>query len=108
MKLRKKLDGIVKSDEKNIQVSNLIDRYDKEALINSLSNSSASLLDSTFKSLVATFTVNFVAKSEDKNIKQLTEMMQSLALSICTIVTFKQVISGYHTINVSSPTKSVS
>ena len=85
MKLRKKLGGIVKSDEKNIQVSNLIDKYDEKALINSLSNPSAPFLDSTFKSLAATSTVNFVAKLEDKNIKQLTEMMQSLALSICTI-----------------------
>lgn len=84
VKLKKKLSVMVKSDENNSQVSNLVDKYDKEAFISSPPNLSTPLLTSTFKPLIAVPSSNFVAKSEDKNIKQLTEMMHSLAFLIHT------------------------
>ena len=84
MKLRKKLGGMVKSDENNSQVNDLVDRCDEEAFISSPPNSSAPLPASTFKPPIAALSSSFVTKSKDKNVKQLTEMMQSLALSVRT------------------------
>lgn len=81
----KKLNCMVKSDEKYCQVSNPIDRYNEEAMINSLPNPFVILSDSIFKPFVASLFTNFITKLEDKNIKQLTEMIQSLVLSIYTI-----------------------
>ena len=53
VKLRKKLGSMVKSDEKNSQVSNLADRYDEKALLSLLLNPSASLSTFTFKPPIA-------------------------------------------------------
>ncbi len=88
VKLRKKLGGMVKSDKKNNQVSNLVDRCDEEALISSPPNPSAPLPASTFKPSIAVPSSNLVTRSEDTNVKQLTEMMQSLAISVRTIQTY--------------------
>ena len=88
VKLRKKLSGMVKSDEKNSQVSDLVDRYDEEALISSPPNPSAPLPASTFKLPIAVPSSNLITRSEDTNVKQLTEIMQSLALSVHTIQTY--------------------
>lgn len=60
---------MLKSDERNSQVSNLVDKCNEEALINSLSNSSTLFSDSTFKFLVAAASTNIIAKLKDKNIK---------------------------------------
>ena len=87
IKLKKKLGGMVRSDEKNSQVSDLVDRCDQEALISSPPNAFAPLPASTFRPPVAASGANSVTKSEDKSVKQLTEMMQSLALSVRTIQT---------------------
>ena len=87
IKLKKKLGGMVRSDEKNSQVSDLVDRCDQEALIGSPPNAFAPLPASTFLPPVAAANTNVVSKSEDKNVKELTEMMQSLALSVRTIQT---------------------
>lgn len=76
---------MVISDKKNSQVSNLVIGYDQEALIGSPLNVFASLLASTILSPVAVLNTNVVSKSEDKNIKELTEMIQSLALLVYTI-----------------------
>lgn len=76
-----------RADEKNSQVSDLMDRCDEEVLISSPPNASAPLPNSTFKPSVAAPGANLVTKSEDKNVKKLTEMMQSLALSVRTIQT---------------------
>lgn len=97
-----KLGGMVRSDEKNNQVSDLVDRCDEEALISSSSNAFAPLLDSTFKPPVAASSANSVAKPEDKNVQQLTEMMQSLALSVRTLQTHL----GQAQIGVSQPSLS--
>lgn len=75
MKLKKKLVGMIKSDERNSQMSNLIDKCNEQALINSPLNTSTTFPDSTFKTHILTSITNFLAKIEDKNIKQLTEMM---------------------------------
>ena len=87
VRLKKKLGGMVRSDEKNSQVSDLVDRCDEEALISSPPSISAPLPDSTFRPPVAASGANSVTKSDDKSVKQLTEMMQSLALSVRTIQT---------------------
>lgn len=85
VKLKKKLGGMVKLDEKNSQDSDLVDRCDKETFISSSPNAFALFSDSTFKPPVATSSADSVIKPEDKNVKQLTEIMQSLALSVRTI-----------------------
>ena len=78
---------MVKSNEKNSQVSNLVDGCDEEILISSLPNLSTSLPTSTFKPSIAVSSFNLVTRSEDTNVKQLTEMMQNLALSVRAIQT---------------------
>lgn len=78
---------MVQLDEKNSQVSNLMDRCDQKALISSPLNFFALLPAFIFLPLVAFANSNIISKSEDKNIKQLTKIMQSLALSVCTIQT---------------------
>lgn len=85
IKLKRKLGGMVRSDEKNSQVSNLIDKCDQKALISSPPNAFAPLPASTFKPPVAVTNTNLVTKSEDKNVKELTEMMQSLAFLVRTL-----------------------
>lgn len=64
-----------------------MDRCNQEALINSPPNVFTSLLTSIFLPLVAAANINMVSKSEDKNVKELTEMIQSLALLVHTIQT---------------------
>lgn len=71
----KKLSSIVKSGKRNSQVGDLVNRCNEKALINPSSNSFASLPDYIFKLPIARSTTNFTAQSEDKNVKQLTEMM---------------------------------
>ena len=78
---------MVRSNEKNSQVGDLVDKCDEEALISFLSSISALLPNSTFKPFIAVSGANLVTKSDDKTIKQLTEMMQSLILSIRIIQT---------------------
>lgn len=78
---------MVKSDKRNSQVSNLVDRYDKEALISLLPNPSASFPSSIFKPFIVFTSSNFLTRIENKNIKRLTKMMQSLVLSVWTIQT---------------------
>ena len=85
VKLRKKLGGIIKSDKNNSQVSNLVDRCDKKAFLSSPPNSFVLFPTSTFKPLIIVLSSDFVARSEDKNVKQLTEMMQSLAFLVRTL-----------------------
>lgn len=74
-------------DKKNSQVSSLVDRCNQEALINFPPNVFVSLLASIFLPPVAAANINVVSKSEDKNVKELTEMIQSLALLVHTIQT---------------------
>lgn len=78
---------MVRSDEKNSQASDLVDRYDEEAFISSPPNAFAPLPDSTFKPPVTASSTDSATKPEDKNVKQLTKMMQSLALSVSSIQT---------------------
>ena len=87
VKSKKKLGGMVRLDEKNSQVSDLVDRCDEEALISSPPNAFVPLSDSTFKSPIAASSTHSVTQPEDRNDKKLTEMMQSLALSVRTIQT---------------------
>ena len=82
VKLIKKLYGMIKSNERNSQISNLIDRYDEEAMINNSPNYFTSFSNPTLKPPVITLTNNFIAKSQDKNVKQLTEKIPSLFLSV--------------------------
>lgn len=65
VKLKKKLGGMVRSVEKNSQVSDLMSRCDEEALISSPPNASAPLPASTFKPPVAASGADSVTKSED-------------------------------------------
>lgn len=60
---------MIKSDKKNSQVSNLVDRYDEKALISLPPNLSALLLASTFKSPIAVPSSNLVTRLEDTNVK---------------------------------------
>lgn len=69
VKLKKKLNDIVRSDKKNSHISDLIDKCDEEALISSLSNISAPLPNSIFKPPVATSSTNLITKSEYKGVK---------------------------------------
>ena len=85
IRLKKKLGGMVKSDEKNSQVSDLVDRCDDEAFISSPPSIFAILLDSIFRPPVAAFGANLITQLEDKSVKQLTQMMQSLVLFVHTI-----------------------
>ena len=71
---------MVKSDKKNSQISNLMDKQNEQALISSSSNSFVPFLASTFKLLIIVLSSNLVTRSENTNHKQLTEIMQSLAL----------------------------
>lgn len=73
---------MIKSNERNSQISNLIDRYDEEAMINNSPNYFTSFSNPTLKPPVITLTNNFIAKSQDKNVKQLTEKIPSLFLSV--------------------------
>lgn len=82
VRLKKKLGGMVGSDEKNSQVSDLVDRYEEEALISFPLSIFQPLPNFTFRSHIATSGTNFVTKSKDKSVKQLTKMIQNLALSI--------------------------
>lgn len=75
VKLRKKLSSIIKFNKKNSQVSNLVDRCDKDALISSTPNPFTPLPNSIFKPPVTNSATNFIIKLEDKNVKQLIEMM---------------------------------
>lgn len=59
VKLQKKLGSIIKSNEINNQVSNLIDKYNNKTLINSLPNLSTLFLDAKFKTFIAIFITNF-------------------------------------------------
>lgn len=87
VKLNKKLRGMVRSDEKNSQVSDLVTRCDEEALISSPPSISAPLPNSTFRPPVAASGANSVTKPDNKSVKQLAKMIQSLALSVRTIQT---------------------
>lgn len=87
IKLKKKFNGMRRLDKKNSQVSSLVDRCNQEALINYPPNVFTFLLTSIFLPLVAAANINMVSKSEDKNVKELTEMIQSLALLVHTIQT---------------------
>lgn len=78
---------MVKSDKRNSQVSDLVDRYDKEALISLPPNPSASFPSSIFKPFIAFTSSNFLTSPKNKNIKRLIEMMQSLVPSVWTIQT---------------------
>lgn len=78
---------MVKSDKKNSQVNDLVDCCNEEALINLSPNLSAILFASTFKLPIAIPSFNLITRSEDINVKQLTRMMQNLALFIHTIQT---------------------
>ena len=75
VKLRKKLGDMVKFDKKNSQITNLVDKCDKKALISLPSNPSIPLLTSTFKLLIAVPSFNLVIRSEDTNVKQITKMI---------------------------------
>lgn len=57
---------MVRSDEKNNQVSDLVDRCDEESLVSSPPNASAPLPDSTFKPPIASSGPNLVTKPEEK------------------------------------------
>lgn len=67
--MKKTLNDIVKFDKKNRQVSNLVDRFDEKTLISSLPNPFTSFFNSTFQSLIAVLTTNFIAKLDDENYK---------------------------------------
>lgn len=82
VKLRKKLGDMIKSDKKNSQVSELVDRYHKKVLISSPPNPPLSFLASSFKSFITITSSNFMTKLDDEKIKQLTEIIQSLAFSV--------------------------
>lgn len=69
LKLRKKLGSIVKSNKRNSQVSDLVNRCDEEALISSSTNPSAPVFSSTFKSSITVLTSNFAVRPKDKNVK---------------------------------------
>lgn len=75
VKLKKKLGGIIKSDKKNSQVSNLVNRCDEEVFISFSPNAFAPFSDSIFKPFIAASSANFITKPEDKNIKQLTKII---------------------------------
>lgn len=60
---------MVRSDEKNSKVSDLVDRYDQEALTSSLPNAFAPFLDSNFKPPVAASGANSGTKSVDRMLK---------------------------------------
>lgn len=85
----------MRSDRKNSQVSDLVDRCDQEPFISSLPNAFISLSTSTFlPSIIATNT-NIVSKSKDKNVKELIKMMQSLTLLVRTIqIYLRQTLVG--------------
>ena len=69
VKLRKKLGGMVKSNKKNSQVSDLVDRCDKEILISSPLNLSTPLFASTFKPFITIPSSNLVTRLENTNVK---------------------------------------
>lgn len=75
IKVKKKLGGIMRLDEKNSQVNNLVDRYDQKALICFLLNVFAPFFASSFLPPIVTANTNIVSKSEEKNVKKLIEMM---------------------------------
>lgn len=64
-----------------------MDRCDRKALMSFSSNFFVSFSASTFLLPGAAANTNVISNAEDNNIKELTEMMQSLALSIQTILT---------------------
>ena len=73
---------MVKFDKKNSQVNNLVDKYNKKALISLPPNSSTLLFTLTFKPPIAVLSFNLITRSDDTNVKQLTEMIHSLALFV--------------------------
>lgn len=64
----------MRSDEKNSQVNNLVDRCDQEALISSPPNAFILFFTSTFLLPVTAAKPTVISKSEDKNIKKLTKL----------------------------------
>lgn len=77
--------GIVRSDEKNSHISNLMNRFDQEAFINFLSNFFTPLFDSTFLLSIADTNINVSSNLKGKKVKKLIEMIQNLTLFIHTI-----------------------
>lgn len=81
---------LVQIDKKSNHIKNLVDKYKKKTRISSTANYSASLPKSGFQPMVVTFiptTPSSIANPwpVDKKIDQQTEMIQSLALFICTL-----------------------
>lgn len=76
---------MIKSDDKNSQVSNLVDRCNEETLISLLSNLFATLFASILKTSIIVPSSKFVTRLKDIIVKQLTEMIQSFALFVYTI-----------------------
>ena len=87
---KKKLVDLVRTDKKSDRIEDLVDKCEKKSQISFATNYSAPLPESAFQPPIATLiptTYSGAADSqpEDKKIDQLTEMMQSLALSVCTL-----------------------
>lgn len=76
---------MVKSDKKNSQVSDLVDRCDEEILFSSPSYLFILLSTSTFNSPKAIPSSNLITKSKNTNIKYLTKIMPSLVLFFYSI-----------------------
>lgn len=85
VKLKKRLDNMVKLDKKHSQVNNLVNRYKQKVFISFLLNISTLFPNFIFRSLVVNFDANLIIKFEDKNIKQLIKIIQNLALFIYII-----------------------
>ena len=85
-----KLVDLVRTDKRSDRIEDLVNKYETKIQISFAANYSAPLPESVFQPPVATrisTTHSGTADSRpvDKKIDQLTEMMQSLALSVCTL-----------------------
>lgn len=87
---KKKLVNLVWIDKKSDQIEDLVDKCKKKTQISSAANYSTILPESALQPLIVTFiptTFSGVANSWpiNKKIDQLIEVMQSLALFVCTL-----------------------
>lgn len=87
---KKKLVDLVRTDKKSDRIEDLVDKCEKKTRISSAANYSTPLPDSAFQPPVATpmpttYATTADPRPVDKKIDKLTEMMQSLALSVRTL-----------------------
>ena len=84
---RKKMAELGTTDTRNDQISDLVDRHAKNDQLDNLFSGPCKLLDSVFQVPIVSTTplISATSSQNDKKINHLTDMMQSLAFSVCTL-----------------------